>query len=185
MEKLTLKEVLKILGVGALIVSAVAFPGLPSALVATNKLFRNSNKRKLAVILKKLSTQNLISIEEAGENMRLQITEKGKLRLLEYNFENISLKSKKRDGKWRLVIFDIPEKKKSSRDVFRRKLLQLGMVRVQDSVFASAYPCKDEVDFLSNFLLISNCVTLVVLDKFESGEELTLKDMYTLNRYSD
>lgn len=185
MEKLAVKDVLKVLGVGALVVSAVAFPGIPLAIIKTHQFFKRTDKRKLAVILKRLNKQNMISINESKGKIQIEITEKGRLRLLEYDFENIMLKSKKRDGKWRLVIFDIPEKRKSSRDVFRRKLLQLGLIRVQDSVFASAYPCKDEVDFLSNFLLISDYITLVVLDKFESGEELFMKDVYTIDRYSD
>ena len=90
----------------------------------------------------------------------------------------MELKSKRRDGKWRLIIFDIPEKKKSARDVFRRKLLELGMIRLQDSVFVSAFPCKNEIDFLANFLGISDFITLVSLDGIERGEQLIFKEYY-------
>src|SRR3989344_5143408 len=184
MEKQTIKDVLKIIGVGSLVASSVVFPGLPTALIKTHKLFKNSNKRDLGVILKRLNNQKMISVSENGDRLVIEITEKGRHRLLEYDFEAIKLKQK-RDGKWRLIIFDIPEHKKSNRDSFRRKLLQLGMIRVQDSVFASAFPCKNEVDFLTNFLEISDFVTLIKLDKFESGEELLSKTVVTNERYSD
>ncbi len=117
----------------------------------------------------------MISIRESGSNIQIEITEKGKKRILEYDFEKITLSSRKRDGKWRLVIFDIPENKKANRDVFRRKLLQLGMIRVQDSIFASAFPCKKEIDFLCHFLNISDFVTLVSLNQIERGEELIFR----------
>lgn len=95
--------------------------------------------------------------------------------MLKYDFDIIALKAKRRDGKWRLIVFDIPESKKVNRDAFRSKLLQLGCIRLQDSVFVSAFPCKDEIDFLCHYLEISDFVTLVSLDRIERGEQLLFK----------
>lgn len=174
-ERISTKDILKIIGIGGMVISAAIFPQLPVAIIKTYRQWKNINKYDLGRIIKRLQKQEMISIREDGEKISIEITEKGKRRLLEYNFEYIELKIKKRDGKWRLVIFDIPEDQKKNRDAFRRKLLQLGMKRVQDSVFDSAFPCKDEVDFLCNYLEISDFVTLVSLDKIERGEELIFK----------
>jgi len=168
-------EVLQVLAVGGIVVASLAMPNLPIALGAAHKMWKEFNRRDLGRIIKRLEKQEMISLSESDDKIKIEITDKGKRRLLEYDFENITLKAKKRDGKWRLIIFDIPEDKKSVRDVFRRKLLQLGFIRVQDSVFASAFPCKGEIDFLCHFLEISDYITLVSLDRIERGEKLVFQ----------
>lgn len=143
---------------------------------AVIKAWKDINKKDLGRIIKRLEKQEMITMKEMADGrMSIKITDKGKKRLLEYDFENLQIEEKRRDGKWRLVIFDIPEDKRNTRDVFRRKLLQLDFVRLQDSVFASAYPCKNEVDFLCHFLGISDFVTLVSVNKIERGEQLIFK----------
>ncbi len=170
------RDVLKVIGAATLVVSAVTIPNLPIALMATYKAWQQFNKKDLGRIIKRLEKQEMISIKENGNKLSIEVTEKGKRRLLEYDIENIEIKSLKRDGKWRLIIFDIPEEKRNNRDTFRRKLLQLGCIRLQDSIFVCAYPCKNEVDFLCNYFEISDYVTLVVVDKIERGEQLIFKE---------
>lgn len=175
-KKILTVEVLKMVAAGGILIGSAAIPTLPMAVGAVIKIWKDINKKDLGRIIKRLEKQEMISIGKKGNKIAIEVTEKGKRRLLEYDFENIELKSKNRDGKWRLVIFDIPEKKKNSRDVFRRKLLELGMIRLQDSVWVSAFPCKNEIDFLANFLEISDYITLISLDKIERGEHLIFKE---------
>ena len=157
MNKIKTRDVLKVIAVGGLIIgTGIAGPSLPMIIGGAIKIWKEANKRDLGRIIKRLEKQQMISIKEVRSKVQIEVTEKGRRRLLEYDFENLERKAKKRDGKWRLIIFDIPEYKKAARDVYRRKLIDLGCIRFQDSVFASAFPCKDEVDFLSNFLEISD-----------------------------
>lgn len=176
--KVATKDVLKIIAVSGIVLASLAVPNLPLAAGAAFKIWKNFNKRDLGRTLKRLEKQEMVSFTEKDGKTLIEITEKGKRRLLEYDFENIEIQKKKRDGKWRMIIFDIPEDKKSARDVFRRKLLQLGFIRLQDSVFASAYPCQKEIDFLCHFLGISDFVTLAVVDRIERGEKLLFKRHY-------
>lgn len=44
-------------------------------------------------------------------------------------------KMSKWDGKWRLILFDIPETARGQRDVLRRLLVAQGFIRLQNSVF--------------------------------------------------
>lgn len=169
------QDVLKVLGITSLVVASTIFPKLPTALVSTYRGWKKFKQRDLGKIIKRLEKQKLVAIREEGNQIIMEITEKGKRRLLEYDFENIQIETRKRDNKWRLVIFDIPEYKKPNRDAFRRKLVQLGMVRLQDSIFVSAFPCKQEIDFLCHFLEISDFVTLLTVDKIERGEHLIFK----------
>lgn len=177
MKKIATRDVLKVIGVGGLIVgTGLLGPSLPMVIGGAVKLWKEANKRDLGRIIKRLEKQKMISIKDDGTKTVIEITEKGKSRLLEYDFEKIELKAKKRDGNWRLIVFDIPEYKKSSREMFRRKLIQLSCIRLQDSVFVSAFPCREEIDFLCHYLGISDFVSVAVLKKIERGEELIFKE---------
>lgn len=179
MGKIKTYDVLKVIAASGIIVGTAAMgPSLPMVLAGAIKIWREIKREDLGRIIKRLEKQQMIAIREVGDKVQIEITEKGKRRLLEYDFEKIERKAKKRDGKWRLIVFDIPENKKRNRDAFRRKLLQLGCERLQDSVFVSAFPCKDEVDFLCHYLEISDYVTLVVLDRIERGEQLIFKKYF-------
>ncbi|OGN11399.1 MAG: CRISPR-associated endonuclease Cas2 [Candidatus Yanofskybacteria bacterium RIFCSPHIGHO2_02_FULL_43_15c] len=46
------------------------------------------------------------------------------------------------DGRWRLVIFDIPQELHRNRNRFRRILKTLGFYMLQKSVFVFPYPCE-------------------------------------------
>ncbi len=171
-DKLRTKDILKVIGIGGLVAVSILSPNLAKAFFEINKEFKGVNNKDLGRIVKRLEKQRMISFTEENGLIKIVITDKGKTRLLKYNYDNITIKKPKTDGKWRLVIFDIPEKRKRDRDALRRKLLELGFIRLQDSVFASPYPCKDEIDFLANYLNISDFVTLAVINKIERGEFL-------------
>ncbi|MDO8570789.1 MAG: CRISPR-associated endonuclease Cas2 [Candidatus Daviesbacteria bacterium] len=174
-EKVTTKDVLKIIAVSGIVAASMIIPTVPMAAGAVYKAWKNFNKKDIGRIIKRLEKQEMISYQEKDGKIIFEITEKGKHRLLEYDFENLDIKKKKLDGKWRLVIFDIPEDKKVSRDAFRKKLLQMEFIRLQDSVFATCYPCKKEIDFLVHYFGISDFITLIKVDQIERGEKLIFK----------
>lgn len=180
-DKITTKDVLKVIAISGFVIASIAVPNLPIALGAAYKQWKKVNRKDLGRIIKRLEKQEMLNIRDIGGKTVITITEKGKHRLLEYDFENIQIKKKKTDGRWRVVIFDIPEDKKSNREIFRKKLLQMDFIRLQDSVFVSAYPCKKEIDFLCHFLGISDFVTLISVNEIERGEKVTFK-RYSYNQ---
>jgi len=55
------------------------------------------------------------------------------------------------DGRWRILIFDIPEKEKYKREALRVQLLGLGFKQLQRSVWVTPYPPPDSFsEFLAN-----------------------------------
>lgn len=125
-----------------------------------DKLWHEIDRKNLYQSLKRLRLAGLIEMMgEANDKERIQLTKKGKKRWLEYQFNNLVLKSKKRwDKKWRIVLFDIPETQKKTRDALRRKLKKLGFLEFQKSVFVFPFPCKSEINFVINFFNIEKCV---------------------------
>jgi len=53
------------------------------------------------------------------------------------------------DGRWRLVIFDVPESKRGLRDRLRRELTKLGLGRLQASVWISPNDIEKDIEKLS------------------------------------
>ncbi len=66
------------------------------------------------------------------------LTSKAKRALAIYQLKTNIIK-KKWDGKWYLLIFDIPERKRYYRDRLRRDLLMLGFYQLQKSVWLFPY----------------------------------------------
>lgn len=178
------RDVLKIIGIGGIIGISMIAPTAPAAFNFISKEWKKYRRRDLGHIVRRFIKQEVVSISENNDKQVIMLTEKGKQRLLEYDFENLELKARKRDGLFRVVIFDIPEDKKKNREVFRRNLNDLGFTRLQDSVFVSAFPCKDEIDFICHYLNISKYVTLFSVKKVERGEELIFKKLDNFDTFA-
>lgn len=91
-----------------------------------------------------------------GEN-RFEVTDLAKINLLKE-----IVHTRKPDGKLRIVIFDVPEKLKVSRDFFRRHLIELGFVMRQQSVWISKVPCEDLVSLVVKYHGLGKFVDLIV-----------------------
>lgn len=110
--------------------------------------------KELQSLVRKLKILKFVQ----GDN-RITLTEKGRRRNLWYKFKQIKpARSRKWDKKWRIVMFDISEPKKKTRDALRRKLKEIGFLEFQKSVFVYPYPCRDEINFIINFFEIAENV---------------------------
>lgn len=147
------------------------------ALVAPNifVVFNNIDKRN-RVFIKKQNAQKLFSYFKrqrwiSGDyHEQIRLTPRGQKRGLDLLQKTLTIKKTVVwDGKWWLVIFDIPRKHNNERNSLRRQLKQLGMKRLQDSVFVSRYPCQAEVEFLCRLLNISHYVRIARVDRM-SGD---------------
>ena len=124
--------------------------------------------------LKNLQERKLVDYQELPDGkVKIILTKVGKQRILEYNIDDIKLnKDKKWDGKWRMVIFDIPDYKNKYRDAFRKKLELLGFYSIQESVFIAPYECEKEIDFIGSFYNIRNYSLIFYISSFEGEEKL-------------
>ena len=88
---------------------------------------------------------------------------------------------KKWDGKWRIVIFDLDESKKTIRDMLRSRLKMLEYVQLQRSVWISPYDTTDEIEQLqSKFQLNSDEFRL--LEASTIGKDLGLKKHFNIGK---
>ncbi len=160
-----------IAAVGALSVLALT-PGLSRVL----KLFDYNNKsdrRKFQRALSYLRRKKLVKTYYKDGKEFVEITKLGKKRKLSYDFEDMRIgKPKYWDGLFRIVIFDVPEKKKKIRRLLRYKLEEMGFYPVQDSVLITPYDCKEEIEFLREYLFIGDHVKYLVAKDIEDKEPI-------------
>lgn len=79
------------------------------------------------------------------------------------------------DGKWRVVIFDIWERRRSVRNRLRVLLQKIGFVRVQDSVWAYPYDCEEVLAFIRTELKLGGGVVYLIAEGIESDASLRAK----------
>lgn len=120
-----------------------------------------------------LKRMKYIRIFSEGKERYAEITPKGKKYLEKVALDNMKIsKPNKWDKKWRIVIFDIPEKYNNLRDVFRNKLYELGFVQVQKSVYVHPFPCSEDIAYLSRKLMIDKYVTLLISEIIQGEEKI-------------
>lgn len=111
--------------------------------------WKKTNQQNFQRSIQKLSDEKLIEEQKLADgSFKLILTESGKqqakkLRLLgdSINFS----KPKHWDGKWRIVLFDIPEKNRAFRDILREHLRALDFFKLQHSVFVSPQPLEKPI----------------------------------------
>lgn len=100
-------------------------------------------RKKFSQALYKLKKSRLLIMKESPNGtFNVELTEKGKRKAMQLRFDDLTIaKPKNWDGIWRIVIFDIPNKKTNARDALRFKLRDLGFYQLQKSVWVFPYPC--------------------------------------------
>ena len=102
----------------------------------------------------------------------LRLTPKGQhtLRLLQAR-QAAQSKPRRWDRKWRVLIFDIPEYRKTLRDRIRRTLESIGFVRLQDSVWLYPYDCEDLVALLKADFRIGKDLIYLIVEEMEGDRD--------------
>jgi len=108
-------------------------------------------------------------LEEVEENGRkkIQATLKGKFKILKF-----LRKSKKWDGKWRIVIFDIPETKRRMRNFFRERLQDIGYRQLQESVWICPYNTADETEDLIELCRARKFIHYLIVEELDNRDVL-------------
>ncbi|MBI2039896.1 hypothetical protein HYT18_02390 [Candidatus Microgenomates bacterium] len=120
---------------------------------------RHLKKSELAQALKRLREKGLVETEKDTKGLIIKLTELGKDAL-----GDISVPEKDWDGKWRVVIFDIPERKRLIRNLFRRRLRDWGFKNWQKSVWITRSNITEKLRKLVSKLNIEQWVAVIETD---------------------
>lgn len=168
------KILLGIVAVGGVVTAAAAMPGLAVALQPFMKKKRYSQKQYIDRTVESLISHKLLAYTTDKEgNAALKLTRKGQweagIRRLDSRNKD---KKAKWDSVWRVIVFDVPEHKRSIRAELRRAVELYGFVQLQKSVWVYPYPCDDFIVLIKQHLGIANDVLYMQVSFLENDKWL-------------
>lgn len=165
---------------GTLAVAAVA-PNIFQVLPHITGAGRNKLAYKTKGSVDRLIVKGFMRRIRKDGSTFLEITNAGRQHLLIEEARASSPASRKRkrwDGRYRLVMFDIPEKRKSTRDRLRMLMNDFGFMRLQNSVWVSPYDCEELIALVKVELRIGSAILYALVDQIEG--ERRIKDHFGL-----
>lgn len=159
------------------VLAAVAVTGfLAFAAVAPNALKlldylpneKYNLKYRMKSVAGRLVAKGYATWIEKDDKKFLRITQKGR-KALAFEQAKVALKNQKKkwDGRWRMVVFDVPERRRHVRVRLRDFMHEVGFVRLQDSVWVYPYDCEDFIALLKAELKIGKDVLYAIADTIE------------------
>ncbi len=144
------------------------------------KEWEKVNRQALERAINSLYTSHLIEEKNNRDGTTtLILSENGKQRALRFNIDKLEIKKpEKWDRKWRIVMFDIPEKLKRLRDSLRLHFQEIGLIELQKSVLVYPYPCNHEIEFILELYNARKYVRFVLVETIDN--ELHLKNKFNL-----
>jgi len=131
-------------------------------------------KRRVSQKYSELIAQGIFRRIVTQDGSRIELTEKG-IKIAEELTQSEEVRPKKQkkwDQKWRIVMFDVWERRRNVRDELRQTLKEFGFIKVQDSAWAYPYPCEKLLLFLRTHLKLGHGILYIVADEIEYDEKL-------------
>lgn len=171
------KLVLGILGMGAIVFVGALAPNIFSATKHYSRRPEKYSKRQIQKAVYELQRSKLIKIlKEKNGKTTVKLTNKGSKRIREFMLDKITIsKPVKWDGKWRVVIFDIPVKLNSAREALRQKIKKLGFFQLQKSTWIFPYECEDEILFIAETYNVERHIEILTVERLFHEKQLRHK----------
>ena len=145
--------------------------GIPQAFLNASPIYRAMMRSGLKRNQVDQGMRNLSRrryLEKRGDGYVL--TSRGKRWAVSRQYKYFKQRNPKWDGKWRLILFDIPVGLQQKRHSLRYRLQSINAYMVQKSVFAFPYPCEAEFGDWCGQLGISEHVDILLTDTLGSKE---------------
>lgn len=161
------------------VLGTIAVTGiLAVAMVAPNVLQIldgfGSRKKRIAEqskrALTRLEARGHVVFEERNGMRFARITAEGK-RVMEFQKQKAELAAragKRWDKRYRVVIFDIPIKRKGLRDRLRRVMKECGFLQIQKSVWLHPHDCEELMALIKADLRVGKDVVYMIVENIEN-----------------
>lgn len=159
----------------------------PYLLVAAMPLARNwkdspRNRQRFSNTFSYMKRRGYLEVEEGKGQINITLTQKGKEHARKGYARVLSLQPPTTaawDGKWRIILFDVPTAERTKRNAFRTLIRRLGAIMVQKSVWLYTRDCSEQVQLLKDFFeLDEDQVRLVVADSI--GDDKAFRKHFKL-----
>lgn len=163
------KVLLQTIATAGLLSATVLAPNMLKVLKQFGLVPRSCFKSVVSISRKRLVDAGLLTYKDGY----LRLTPEGEAKLRQLEAPDFQMKKPRRwDGKWRVLIFDIKERRRDTRDKIRRTLVTIGFVRLQNSVWVYPYDCEDLVTLLKADFKIGKDLLYMIVDSIENDRHL-------------
>ena len=131
------------------------------------RYLKELSREQFCKLIYYLKRNNLIKIKNLEGKKAVILTKKGIDKAIKASFkiENQQNKKKRKDGKWIMVIFDIPKKDEYKRGILRSVLQNLGYKMFQKSVWITPYDVFNKTEELFQFYFLDKYVRLFLIEE--------------------
>lgn len=128
------------------------------------KYRHNGNKAKFKSLVHYAKISGYITVKNLEGNKAIMLTKEGLNKALKASFI-MEGKNKRKDSKWVMLIFDVPEKYRKSRDLLRSILYGLEYKMFQQSVWVTPYDVSDKTEKLLQMYDLDKFVKLFLIEE--------------------
>lgn len=137
-----------------------------------HKFCAHVHRRSLYTALRRLERRYLVGARRGGGREEWRLTPAGEklARALRWKLQHT--RHQRWDGKWRLVIFDVPERIRDRRNFLRRELVALGLHQLQKSAWVTPYPLLGEFSDIVHELGLDKHFRIVTAESIDGDRDL-------------
>jgi phenylacetic acid degradation operon negative regulatory protein len=129
--------------------------------------------------LKSLTESGFVDSVSSGQNDYARLTKSGRVKANSYKLEaKSSLVNPAWDGKWRIILLDLPESRKNEREALRYLLKKAGFVLLKNSAWISPYPFEHLFTNIKKDLGLSTEIMIIVTETLDSETEKELHGLF-------
>lgn len=151
--------------------------------VSVDRLKDDSNtsqtgKYAVTRTIKNIIDSGFAEVFETGQSEYMRLTPLGRQKLYRDELTNTtSVMNPNWDGKWRMIILDLPEERKNEREALRYLLKKAGFVCAKNSVWVSPFPFEHFfTNIKKDFGLTTEMLIVVTNQLDEATEKLFLEN---------
>lgn len=133
---------------------------------------RHANRRSLYHALRRLERRNLVGARRRGRSDEWFLTPEGERSLQRLQAKMRYVTPRRWDGKWRLVIFDVPERIRGRRNFLRKELSDFGFHQLQKSVWVMPYPLPAAFSEFIGELELGKHLRVLTAERITTDEDL-------------
>jgi hypothetical protein len=139
-----------------------ALPGIENPIFKKYK--KEKGRKNFSKLIYNLKTRGYIKVKNLENKQGIMLTKEGISKALKASFK-IEGGKRRKDGKWVMIIFDVPEKYRKSRSLLREILHSLGYKMLQQSVWISPYDVSEKTEKLLQIHSLDEYVKIFLIEE--------------------
>lgn len=161
------KALLSALAISGIVLIGAMAPNVLQLIAYTGK--RSSFSFQIKSVASRLVQKGFVRFVRRNGGAYIEITERGKKLVARESLEREAQSRLKNrwDKRWRMVIFDIPERRKLTRVRLRSMLHACGFFPLQQSVWVFPHDCEDIVALIKVELRVGKDILYIIVESIE------------------